>query len=33
MVAATFPLSEIVAAQTLFLAKTHVGKIVLIPPA
>jgi NADPH:quinone reductase-like Zn-dependent oxidoreductase len=33
MVAATFPLRDIVAAQTLFLAKTHVGKIVLIPPA
>ncbi len=32
LIAATFPLSEIVAAQRLFLAKRHVGKIVLIPP-
>jgi NADPH:quinone reductase-like Zn-dependent oxidoreductase len=29
LVAATFPLSEIVAAQQLFLTKQHVGKIVL----
>lgn len=32
VVAATFPLKDIVAAQEMFLAKTHVGKIVLIPP-
>ena len=32
LVAATFPLSEIVAAQRAFLEKRHVGKIVLIPP-
>lgn len=31
-VAATFPLSEIATAQTEFLTKSHVGKIVLIPP-
>lgn len=31
VVAATFPLSEIVAAQRAFLTKQHVGKIVLIP--
>ena len=31
LVAAIFPLSEIVAAQQLFLSKRHVGKIVLIP--
>ena len=31
LVAATFPLSDIVTAQELFLTKTHVGKIVLIP--
>lgn len=31
IVAATFPLSEIVAAQRAFLEKKHVGKIVLIP--
>ena len=30
LVAATYPLAEIVAAQTAFLAKTHVGKIVLL---
>jgi len=30
LVAATFPLREIVAAQRLFLAKRHVGKIVLL---
>jgi NADPH:quinone reductase-like Zn-dependent oxidoreductase len=29
VVAATFPLSQIVAAQELFLSKRHVGKIVL----
>ena len=29
LVAATFPLEDIVAAQELFLAKQHVGKIVL----
>lgn len=32
LVAATYPLSEIVAAQRVFLEKRHVGKIVLIPP-
>ena len=31
LVAATYPLNEIVAAQTAFLAKAHVGKIVLLP--
>ncbi len=31
-VAATFPLSEIAAAQREFLTKRHVGKIVLVPP-
>ena len=31
LLAATYPLSEIVAAQTTFLEKKHVGKIVLIP--
>ena len=31
LVAATYPLAEIVAAQTAFLAKMHVGKIVLLP--
>lgn len=31
IVAATFPLSDIVAAQGAFLEKKHVGKIVLIP--
>ena len=31
LVAATFPLSEIIAAQQVFLSKRHVGKIVLIP--
>ena len=31
LVAATYPLAEIVAAQTAFLAKAHVGKIVLLP--
>ena len=30
-VALTFPLTEIVAAQEAFLAKDHVGKIVLVP--
>ncbi|MGZ4790704.1 MAG: alcohol dehydrogenase, partial [Ilumatobacteraceae bacterium] len=29
IVAATFPLREIVAAQRLFLTKQHVGKVVL----
>ena len=33
VVAATYPLSEIVAAQQRFLAKDFVGKIVLVPPA
>jgi NADPH:quinone reductase-like Zn-dependent oxidoreductase len=32
LLAKTFPLSEIHAAQTEFLAKQHVGKLVLIPP-
>jgi NADPH:quinone reductase-like Zn-dependent oxidoreductase len=31
-VGATFPLSDIAAAQTEFLTKRHVGKIVLVPP-
>lgn len=31
LVAATYPLSDIVAAQRAFLTKQHVGKIVLIP--
>lgn len=31
LVAATYPLSEIVAAQRAFLTKQHIGKIVLIP--
>ena len=31
LLAATYPLSEIVAAQAMFLEKKHVGKIVLIP--
>ena len=31
-VAATFPLSDIASAQNEFLAKRHVGKIVLVPP-
>ena len=31
LVAATFPLSDIVIAQQAFLAKKHVGKIVLVP--
>jgi NADPH:quinone reductase-like Zn-dependent oxidoreductase len=33
LVAATFPLQEIVAAQRLFLTKQHVGKIVLVVAA
>ncbi len=32
LVARTFPLGEIVAAQEEFLRKKHVGKIVLLPP-
>ncbi|MDG1457710.1 MAG: alcohol dehydrogenase family protein [Pseudoprimorskyibacter sp.] len=32
VLAATFPLSEIVKAQEVFLRKSHVGNIVLIPP-
>lgn len=32
-VAATYPLEEIVVAQEIFLAKRHVGKIVLVHPA
>lgn len=31
-VASTWPLSEIHAAQTAFLSKTHVGSLVLLPP-
>ena len=33
LVAATFALADIAEAQRQFLAKTHVGKFVLIPPA
>ena len=33
LVAQTFPLSDIVTAQQVFLDKKFVGKIVLIPPA
>jgi NADPH:quinone reductase-like Zn-dependent oxidoreductase len=33
LVAATWPLDQIAAAQEAFLDKAHVGKIVLIPPA
>jgi len=33
VIAATFPLSEIVRAQEAFLSKQHTGKIVLVPPA
>lgn len=32
LVARTFPLKDIAAAQQLFETKTHVGKIVLVPP-
>ena len=32
LVAKTYPLSEIAQAQTDFLAKQHIGKLVLIPP-
>ncbi len=32
LVSATFALTDIVAAQQLFLDKTHAGKLVLIPP-
>ena len=32
VVAAIFPLEEIVAAQAAFMTKEHVGKIVLVPP-
>ena len=32
LVAKTFPLEEIAEAQREFLAKTHVGNFVLIPP-
>ena len=31
LVAETYPLSEIVAAQKVFMEKKHIGKIVLIP--
>ena len=31
-VAATFPLERIAEAQTAFLEKRHVGKLVLVPP-
>lgn len=33
LIAATYPLSDIVRAQDDFVAKRHVGKLVLIPPA
>ncbi len=33
LVSRTYPLADIVAAQADFLAKTHPGKLVLIPPA
>jgi len=33
VVAAMYPLSEIVQAQEAFLSKQHTGKIVLVPPA
>ena len=33
LVAATYPLSEIVTAQKAFMEKTHIGNFVLIPPA
>ena len=33
LVAATYPLAEIAAAQAAFLEKKRAGKIVLIPPA
>jgi NADPH:quinone reductase-like Zn-dependent oxidoreductase len=32
-VAGTYPLNEIVSAQQDFLAKSHIGKLVLIPPS
>jgi len=32
LVARTFPLKDIVLAQQAFETKTHVGKIVLVPP-
>ncbi len=32
LVAATFPLSAIRQAQRIFMAKTHIGKLVLLPP-
>jgi NADPH:quinone reductase-like Zn-dependent oxidoreductase len=32
LIASTYPLADIVAAQQEFLAKQHTGKIVLIPP-
>jgi NADPH:quinone reductase-like Zn-dependent oxidoreductase len=32
LIARTFPLQNIVEAQQEFLAKRHVGKLVLIPP-
>ena len=32
LVAATFPLSAIRQAQRVFMAKTHIGKLVLLPP-
>ena len=33
VVAATFPLSEIVEAQQMFLSKKFTGKLVLLPPS
>jgi NADPH:quinone reductase-like Zn-dependent oxidoreductase len=32
MVAAVFPLQDLVAAQDMFLARRHVGKLVVVPP-
>ena len=32
-VAAVFPLQDLVAAQEMFLARRHVGKLVVVPPA
>jgi len=33
LVAAVFPLQDLVAAQEMFLARRHVGKLVVVPPA
>ena len=32
LVAAVFPLQDLVAAQEMFLARRHVGKLVVVPP-